>query len=177
MTLWGFLLATTYLGRTLARRIAGRASPRERCFLIGDARTLERLRGKLAHHAHTDLVGSVAADEIEVSESALSGLARRHSVHRLLVAPGHVLSEDSTLELVRAAKATGLRVSLLPGMLATVGSSVVFDDLWGMTILGVPRFGLTNSTRLLKRLKRSFDLLIGSALLALFFPLLLLIAW
>ena len=40
------------------------------------------------------------------------------------------------IDVIRAAKATGLRVSLLPGILATVGSSVVFDDLGGIVLLG-----------------------------------------
>ena len=35
--------------------------------------------------------------------------------------------------------------------LAVVGSSVVFDDLWGMQVLGVQRFGLTRSSEAVKR--------------------------
>ena len=172
LALWILLLVSISAGRALARHIAGMVSPHERCFLIGDARVLERMREKLLHHAHAELVGCVAADEIEVSEQALSTIAERYSAHRIIIASGHVLSEESTLDLVRAAKATGLRVSLFPGVLATVGSSVVFDDLWGMTILGVPRFGLTRSSQVLKR---SFDLLVGGILLALLSPLLLVV--
>ena len=40
-----------------------------------------------------------------------------------------------------------------------VGSSVEFDDVDGMTMLGVRRFGLSRSSRLLKR---SFDIVVTS---------------
>ena len=45
------------------------------------------------------------------------------------------------LELVRALKGLGLRVSLLPQVLDVVGIAVEFDDLDGMTMLGVRSFG------------------------------------
>ena len=53
-----------------------------------------------------------------------------------------------------------MRVSLLPRLFEVVGSSVEFDDLDGLTMLGVRRFGLTRSSR---SLKRAFDL-VGSTL-------------
>ena len=59
-----------------------------------------------------------------------------------------------------------MRVSVLPRMLEVVGSSVEFDQLDGLTMLGVRRFGLTRSSRLLKR---GFDL-VGSALAAVLRP-------
>jgi exopolysaccharide biosynthesis polyprenyl glycosylphosphotransferase len=151
LLLWGALLIGLVLARGVAREVAGIAAPRERVFMVGDARMLERLRSKLAFSAHADLVGWIRADEVAREERGLAELMRRHDVHRMVIAPGHTLSEDDTLQLVRAAKATGMRVSLFPGLLATVGSSVVFDDLWGMNVLGVPRFGLTRSSEAIKR--------------------------
>ena len=55
------------------------------------------------------------------------------------------------VELIRIAKAAGVRVSVLPRMLEVVGSAVEFDDVDGMTVLGVRQFGLSRSSRLLKR--------------------------
>ncbi len=49
-----------------------------------------------------------------------------------------------------------MRVSLLPRLLEVVGSSVEFDHVEGLTMLGVRRFGLSRSSRLAKR---AFDLL------------------
>ena len=62
---------------------------------------------------------------------------------------------DGVAELIRIAKAAGVQVSVLPRMLEVVGSTVEFEDIDGMTMLGVRPFGLTRSSRLLKR---AFDL-------------------
>ena len=50
-----------------------------------------------------------------------------------------------------------MRVSVLPRMLEVVGSAVEFEDVDGMTMLGVRPFGLPRSSRLLKR---AFDLVV-----------------
>jgi exopolysaccharide biosynthesis polyprenyl glycosylphosphotransferase len=156
LVLWISLIASITLGRTVARRLAAVLAPRERCFLIGDAATAERLRTKLAHSANADLVGAVTAEQIETSEDALPELMRQADVHRIVIASGSGLEEERLIDLVRAAKATGVRVTFFPGVLAMVGSSVVFDDLWGMPLLGIPRFGLSRSSA---AIKRGFDVL------------------
>ena len=61
-----------------------------------------------------------------------------------------------TLNLVRTLKAVGVSVSVLPRMLEVVGSAVEFDDLHGVTLLGVRSFDLTRSSA---ALKRAFDVL------------------
>jgi len=77
------------------------------------------------------------------------------------------------LNLVRTLKAVGVRVSVLPRLLEVVGSSVEFDDLHGVTVMGVRRFELTRSSAAFKRV---FDLFgAGLGLLAVS-PLLLVIA-
>jgi lipopolysaccharide/colanic/teichoic acid biosynthesis glycosyltransferase len=59
-------------------------------------------------------------------------------------------------------------VSVYPGTAEIVGSSVEPDEIAGLTVLGVRRFGMTRSSQMVKR---GFDL-IGSALLMLVaFPL------
>ena len=70
------------------------------------------------------------------------------------------------MELVRGAKTTGLRVSILPNVLAAVGSSVAFDDLGGMPLLGVPRFGLSRSSKYTKRALDIFGATVGLVLMA-----------
>jgi exopolysaccharide biosynthesis polyprenyl glycosylphosphotransferase len=69
---------------------------------------------------------------------------------RVIIDP-QALPDAAMLDYVRAAKSTGVGVSLLPRVLDVVGSSVVFDDLDGMTLLGVRRFGLTRSSYAMKR--------------------------
>ena len=52
----------------------------------------------------------------------------------------------------------GLRVSVLPRLPEVVGSSVELDDVDGITLLGMRRFGLSRSSR---AVKRSFDFVGG----------------
>ena len=77
------------------------------------------------------------------------------------------------LNLVRTLKAVGVRVSVLPRLLEVVGSSVEFDDLHGVTVMGVRRFELTRSSA---AFKRAFDLLGASLGLLAVSPLLVVIA-
>ena len=81
------------------------------------------------------------------------------SVHRIIIAPT-TTDNSGVVELIRIAKASGVRVSVLPRMFEVVGSAVEFDDVDGMTMLGVRRFGLSRSSRLLKR---GFDLVVTSS--------------
>ena len=159
--LWLALALSISGGRTLGRRLAEVIAPVERCLLLGEARTLERLRTRFADQPGVELVGSFPLDRARRDEPALRTLAASEQVHRIIIAPDDTLRAEDTLELVRAAKETGLRVSLLPGILEAVGSSVVCDDLGGITLLGVPRFGLSRSSA---AVKRAFDL-VGTGVL------------
>ena len=161
VALWLALALSISGGRTLGRRVAEVIAPVERCLLLGDTRTLERLRTRLADHAGVDLVGSFPLGRAQRDALALRAVTAAGQVHRIIIAPDDTLRAEHTLELVRAAKETGLRVSLLPGILEAVGSSVVCDDLGGITLLGVPRFGLSRSSA---TVKRGFDL-VGTAFL------------
>jgi exopolysaccharide biosynthesis polyprenyl glycosylphosphotransferase len=99
-------------------------------------------------------------------------LVRDLEIHRIIIAP-LTTGDDSVLELVRIAKAVGVRVSVLPQILEVVGSSVAFDEVEGMAMLGVPRFGLCRSSRVLKR---AFDLAATTVGLVLISPVIAAIA-
>ncbi len=77
------------------------------------------------------------------------------------------------LDLVRTLKAVGVRVSVLPRLLEVVGSSVEFDDLHGVTLMGVRRFEMSRSSTVVKR---AFDLLGASLGLLAVAPLFIVIA-
>jgi exopolysaccharide biosynthesis polyprenyl glycosylphosphotransferase len=77
------------------------------------------------------------------------------------------------LNLVRTLKAVGVRVSVVPRLLEVVGSSVEFDDVHGVTVMGVRRFDLTRSSA---AFKRAFDLVGASLGLLAISPLLIAIA-
>jgi exopolysaccharide biosynthesis polyprenyl glycosylphosphotransferase len=169
LKLWLALLAFTMLGRLLARAYASHVSPAERCFFVGDLPTAERLRSKLERSSSAELVGAITDDQARLDQPALVELIDRFDIHRIIIGSAAGVAETSTIDLVRAAKATGLRVTISPGALAVVGSSLVLDDVWGMPLLGVPRFGLTRSSAFLKR---AFDLVGAAAGLVLASPLL-----
>ncbi|HEY2651694.1 MAG TPA: sugar transferase [Solirubrobacteraceae bacterium] len=155
--LWLLTFAAVVVARLMTRAVTYRVSP-ERCIVIGDQTVADRVRQKLtASHARAEVVGSVdlGAGDIPAEDwQAILGVMRRLvaalNAHRIIISPT-TSDAGGTVELIRAAKAVGVRVSVLPGMLEVVGTSVEFDDVDGMTLLGVRRFGLAQSSRLLKR--------------------------
>jgi exopolysaccharide biosynthesis polyprenyl glycosylphosphotransferase len=181
--LWLGLTGLLMLGRSIARAIALWASPMERCLLIGDEASATTIRAKLGSHggikakvvAHLDLDKAAPWSTDAFSAPRLSeirDLAQSLDVHRAIIAPGWAASADpsETLNLVRTLKAVGVRVSVLPRMLEVVGSSVEFDDLHGVTLMGVRRFDLTRSSA---GVKRAFDLVGASIGLLAIAPLML----
>jgi exopolysaccharide biosynthesis polyprenyl glycosylphosphotransferase len=85
----------------------------------------------------------------------LPEVVRQLDVHRVIIIPGEA-DGDTLVDGVSRAKASGVKVSILPRMFEVVGSSVEFDDIDGVTVLGVRRFGLGRSS---ERVKRMMDLL------------------
>jgi len=160
--LWASLFVASLSYRAAARLLARRRAQPERCLLIGEPAGCRRIEGKLES---APTVGAQVVSVIELDPRAgrpasayldqLRAEVIDHRVHRVIIAPVSTDSAD-TLELVRTSKLLGVRVSLLPRMLEVVGSSVEFDDLDGMAMLAIRRFGLTRSSWLVKR---SLDLL------------------
>jgi exopolysaccharide biosynthesis polyprenyl glycosylphosphotransferase len=174
LALWVLLIATLFTLRLLARAAAGARSPVERCLFVGRPAAYRRLGAKLAPERNVALVGSVGLDEVLDDLGALRLLVVELDAHRIIIdATGDVAGSDSTMDLVRGAKTTGLRVSILPDALTAVGSSVAFDDLGGMTLLGVPRFGLSRSSAYAKR---ALDLVGAAAGLVVAAPVLAVVA-
>jgi exopolysaccharide biosynthesis polyprenyl glycosylphosphotransferase len=163
--LWLALAGLLILLRTSSRAIALRIAPAERCLFIGDEVSAETIRSKLSGHggvkakvvAHLDLDKVAPWSTDSFSEPRLAeirDLAQTLDVHRAIIAPRSA-DAGEMLNLVRTLKAVGVRVSVLPRLLEVVGSSVEFDDLHGVTVMGVRRFDLTRSSALFKRV---FDL-------------------
>jgi exopolysaccharide biosynthesis polyprenyl glycosylphosphotransferase len=181
--LWLALAALLVLGRTVARALALGVAPIERCLFIGDEESAETICAKLSGHggvnakvvAHLDLDKVAPWSTDSFSEPRLAevrDLAQSLDVHRAIIAPRSA-DAGEMLNLVRTLKAVGVRVSLVPRLLEVVGSSVEFDDLHGVTVMGVRRFDLTRSSALVKR---TFDLAGASLGLLAVSPLLIVIA-
>jgi exopolysaccharide biosynthesis polyprenyl glycosylphosphotransferase len=175
----------TVAGRVAARSLALRYSAVERCVVLGNAGTAARLAAKLdvAPRVKASVIGRVGFDEGPHREFAncppllghvrvLGLILAEHEVERVLIAPdGHDQAE--VLHAIRLIKALGVQVSVVPQLLEVVGSSSTFDEVDGLTLLGVRRYGLTKSSQFLKR---ALDLAASATGLLLLTPLLLMLA-
>jgi exopolysaccharide biosynthesis polyprenyl glycosylphosphotransferase len=179
---WVILTAALVLARAAARFIAVRATEPERVLVIGDALTTALVRRKLSNNPALNamVVGRVGEREDEGDRpdklfgtiDDLPAVIEEHRIERVVVAPIREGGGD-VVDIIRLATACGVRVAVLPRMLEVIGTSVVFDDLGGQVLLGVRGFGLSPSSRVLKR---TFDVVVGSVVLLVLSPLLLLIA-
>jgi exopolysaccharide biosynthesis polyprenyl glycosylphosphotransferase len=179
VVMWATLLGLMLVGRVVARRWVDRLDKAERCLFLGDLAPHERLRQKIqTRGVNAELVARMNLMRVDprgdrsASERELREMIHWTRADRVII-ESEALPGDEMLDLVRAAKAMGVRVSLLPRVFDVVGSEVVFDNLDGMTLLGVPRFGLSRSSQLLKR---ALDLAGTTVILAVVAPLMALIA-
>ena len=157
LVLWGTFLLAGLVTRRAARWIARHVTKVERCLFVGSDASFQRLGAKLgSDDARATLVGRMSITSlveetlIPAGVSALHRLIDELDVHRVIIEPSEALPQI-TLDFVREAKTTNVRVSLLPRILEVVGAAIEIDDIDGMTLLGVKRFGLSRSNRWLKR--------------------------
>jgi exopolysaccharide biosynthesis polyprenyl glycosylphosphotransferase len=177
------------LGLMLVARAAVRLTMRhltrpDRCLLIGDVASAERLQQKLARSGsvNAELVGWVPLYPSSepgnggpplLGELDLLGIVViEHDIERIIIAPGGADPEE-ILRVIKLVRALGVRVSVLPRLFEAVGSSVEFDDVEGEVLLGVRSYGLSRSSRLLKR---TMDVLLACLGVVVFAPLLVAIA-
>ena len=152
------LMTGLVAGRAIARLAARRTVPQERCLLVGDIGLHDRLASRLKAR-NAEIVGSLpladrraprAGHAAQDPCASLKTVIERLGAHRVIVAPGDA-DQDLVFTVVSRAKAAGVHVSILPRLLEAVGSSVAFDELDGLVMLGVNRFGLPRSSRVVKR--------------------------
>jgi exopolysaccharide biosynthesis polyprenyl glycosylphosphotransferase len=175
------LICALVVARGLARFVTVRTTESERVLVVGDAATTALVRRKLAgdHSLNATVVGRVGVaasdslgDQLLGTADDLPAVLERHRIDRVIVASAHASGED-VVDVIRLAMACGVRVAVLPRLLEVVGTSVEFDDLGGHVLLGVRGYGLSPSSRLLKR---SFDVVVATGMLVLLAPVLLVIA-
>jgi exopolysaccharide biosynthesis polyprenyl glycosylphosphotransferase len=163
---WAMLIVFPVLARAAARSLALNAAPAERCLLIGDGDAAKTIRAKFSDHhgvkadlvAHLDPsdVAKWSADAVSAPRlSEIRELGRSLHIQRAIIASDCV-DPGQMPDLICTLKTVGIKVSVLPRLLEVVGSSVEFDDLHGVTMMGVKRFALTRSST---RVKRGFDLI------------------
>jgi exopolysaccharide biosynthesis polyprenyl glycosylphosphotransferase len=163
LVLWLGLALLLAAARCAGRSVALQLAATERCLLIGDEASAARIRSKLdgcgvkaqlVGHVNLDAATPWAPDPVAQRLAEVRDLARSLEVDRAIIA-SRSADAGELLDLVRTLKAVGVRVSLLPRLLEIVGSSVEFDDLHGVTVMGVRHFDLSRSS---SAVKRAFDL-------------------
>jgi exopolysaccharide biosynthesis polyprenyl glycosylphosphotransferase len=177
LALWAGSFAAVVLGRIAARSLASHLAATERCLVIGDSELAERIRERLrSSAARATVVASLPLTGENFAAigtpTSLRNVVSELRVHRIILAPATVDTSD-VADLIRVAKAVGVQVSVLPRMFEVVGAAVEFEDIDGLTMLGVRRFGLVRSSRLIKR---AFDIAAAAVGLLLISPLIAVIA-
>jgi exopolysaccharide biosynthesis polyprenyl glycosylphosphotransferase len=172
----GCLFGLLVMLRAGARMIWRATVPPERCLLVGNTTREAALRDalELNEPTHVSLVGLVPifSRERERADQFPSELLDRLDVDRVIVAPGSHGS-DEVMFVIRALRDAGVKVSVIPDVSRVAGSAAEVDPVAGLTLLGMRRFAITRSSRLVKR---SFDLLTSATMLVLVAPLMLAIA-
>jgi len=196
--LWLLLFVFMLGGRAIARWAVRRIVEPERCLVVGDPVSAERLRRKFAntHSLLAEVVGMVPAwTSREPGESGVPmdpvaangtppstpvlgqmetlGLVLvEHDIHRVIFVP-RTSDSDQILDVIRVVKVLGVKVSVLPDLFEVVGSSVEVDDVGGLPLMGLRRRSLTRSSQ---ALKRTMDATLAAGAIALLSPLLALVA-
>ena len=160
VAVWALLFGGMLVTRTLARFLARAVSEEERCVVLGDARTARWIsrRFEAAPALKVRIVGRLPLEPEPPGQNGLPVLGDPDSlaplltgeIDRAIIAPGGAVS-DELLDAIRRVKAAGVKVSVLPRLFEVVGSSVEFDDVDGVTLLAMRRYGLTRSSRVIKR--------------------------
>jgi exopolysaccharide biosynthesis polyprenyl glycosylphosphotransferase len=173
---WAVLLLSLVALRAVARLYARRLTPPERCLFIGTAASAEEFREKLvvSSAVNAELVGWMPADDATGEGHGRASLSERirslivaRGAHRIVLGPG-ASGSDELLDAVRKIKGHAVKVSVLPDVARVVDSSVELDRLNGITLLGVRRFEISNSSRVVKR---AFDLVVSALALIVISPL------
>ena len=139
-------------GRLLARTVVGAVTEPERCLILGNGGDASRVTGKLdgSPGVHAEVVGRLALSEVYTDEihitrgergPTLPEMIAEKCVDRVIIAPDSHDDQEEVLHVIRMIKAIGVKVSVLPRLLEVVGSSSTFDDVDGMTLLGVRQYG------------------------------------
>jgi exopolysaccharide biosynthesis polyprenyl glycosylphosphotransferase len=129
------------------------------------------LEGRRRYDDH--LAPAVGSLPLLGSLSDVAGALWKHRIDRVLIDSSTIPAGDRLLDKIRLIKSVGVKVSLLPRLLEVVGWSVALDDVAGIPLLGVRGYGLTQSSRFLKR---SLDVCGSLAVLVVMAPLLVAVA-
>jgi exopolysaccharide biosynthesis polyprenyl glycosylphosphotransferase len=176
------LIFTTMVGGVLGGRVVARAAARalterERCLVLGDPSSFERVRKRLTlgeHRAGEVVIGiPVGAGGFgRLAEGdVLCEVVEHYEIQRVVIASG-IHDTEGVLDLIRKAAGLNVKVSVLPQFWETLGSLVV-DEMPGTAMLAVRRFGLSKSSEFIKR---TFDVAAASVAIIVLAPVMAVLA-
>ncbi len=174
-----------FLARASIRTVARISIPPERVVFVGGSPMTRLLVRKIVMHPEYGLepIGYVDTEAAKAenldreipylgSVGELEVVCIQEGADRIVIAAPSI-EEDVLADLVRLATSLDVRISILPHLVEVLGPSVEIDDVEGITVLGINPSTLTRSSRFLKR---TMDIVIGSACLLLALPLMAAIA-
>ena len=191
--LWSSSAALLVVTRAAARMFGQRLGPKERVLIIGGSTARDMLARRLAISpmAHLEVAGFLPLEDERRRGPVGSGDRRRSkrpgsrdrrlhnrtvedlagvvdalAVDRVIVVPTSA-DPETMLDAIATATAVGVKVSIVPRIFEVVGSAVAFDEVGGMTVLGVKRSGLSRSSRIAKR---AMDIVIAAGGLLILAP-------
>jgi exopolysaccharide biosynthesis polyprenyl glycosylphosphotransferase len=173
--LWGAALLLLLAGRAVARAAGGQLARADRCLVIGDPSSVVTLSAKLeATAAKAEVVATLplSDDDPPVDPLDLRETVQSRAIDRVIFGPTASDARE-LLDAIRATQQLGVRVSLAPQLFQVVGAGVEFEDIGGLTALGIRRFGLDRSSRVIKRV---FDLVVCAIVIIVCAPLMAVIA-
>ena len=170
LAIWVLLLVGMTLGRALARRVVEAITPPERCLVLGEGFAARAIEAKFkAASLNAAVVGRAPLDGEAGDLDWLRPIIDELDVHRVVIASASSDSEEN-LQAIRQIKLLGVKVSVFPRLFEVVGSSLAIDDVDGLTLLGVSRYGLTTSSEVLKR---AMDVVVATLSLIVLAPVML----
>ena len=175
-----------FTARIACRALAAAITPPEQCIVLGDATDAARISNKLESSTGVNAVVSARVplhpEEVHngphpplrtlADPDWLTDVIASKGVDRVIIAPGDH-DQEEIVQTIRLIKALGVKVSVLPRLLEVVGSSSTFEDVDGLTLLGLRPYGVSMSSGALKRLT---DVLGSAAGILVLAPLLAMIA-
>jgi exopolysaccharide biosynthesis polyprenyl glycosylphosphotransferase len=183
VTTFGFLVTARFSLYTLLRAANRRKWLTEPALIVGTSELGLEIGELLLEHAELGLhpIGFVDNGPATLKSSLpllgevsdISAVVSRHDVRRIIVSP--TADDDASLvSALRADEQLTAEVCVVPRMreLAAAVPANYPDDVWGIPLVPLRKCGLRRSGR---ALKRSFDLVVGTFLLAVLSPLLLLL--
>jgi exopolysaccharide biosynthesis polyprenyl glycosylphosphotransferase len=151
VTMVGWVLGGRAVGRTAARA----RTERERCLVLGEASSFERVRKRLefGENGAAAVVLGIPLKAGEFGRFAEDGIlgevVKQNAIQRVVIASG-IHDTEGVLELIRQAASLHVKISVLPQFWETLGSLVV-DEMPGTAMLAVRHLGLSRSSEFIKR--------------------------